>query len=210
MFIEVPASNMSLAMRRPVFGVGINDANYITQSNVNGKVEVCPYYTKWCGMIKRCYSKKYKEKYPTYIGCSIVNEWLTFSNFKKWMERQDWKGMELDKDLRFQGNKIYSPETCLFVSQAVNSLFIGRTGGNLKKGVSWHEKTGRFHARVTVNGKKKSLKYFDTEEEANSAYAEAKRKNVIRVAGEQKDPRVKLSLLNYVINIKPLTLEVKS
>jgi len=199
MFIEIPANNLSLAMRRPVFGVGINDADYITQTNVSGSVEICPYYTKWSGMIKRCYSKKYKEKYPTYIGCSVIGEWLIFSNFKVWMKKQDWKNKELDKDILVQGNKIYSPEFCAFVSQAVNSLFVGRQPTDKEKGVSFHKKTQTFNSRISINGKKVSLGYFGTEAEAGTAYVKAKYKNIVRVANEQTDKRIRNALLRYKI-----------
>ena len=36
-FVEIPASKKSLAYRRPVYGIGTNDAEYITRPRVNGK-----------------------------------------------------------------------------------------------------------------------------------------------------------------------------
>lgn len=48
-------------------------------------------------------------------GCSVCEEWLTFSNFKRWMEQQDYEGKALDKDLLVSQNKTYSSETCVFV-----------------------------------------------------------------------------------------------
>jgi len=102
--------------KKLVYGVGINDADYVTQkwetiSYVNGKqkqnlVWECHYYRTWCGMLMRCYSAKHQERNPTYKGCSVSEEWLRFSNFKSWMERQDFEGMQLDKDLLFEGNKV--------------------------------------------------------------------------------------------------------
>ena len=59
---------------------------------------------------------------PTYKGCSVSEEWLRFSNFKRWMEKQDWDGKQLDKDILFEGNKVYSAETCVFVTSVVNSF----------------------------------------------------------------------------------------
>ena len=119
-------------LRRLVNGVGVNDADYVvekleTTGYVNGKqkqklVWYCPHYRAWRGMLSRCYSAKYQEKQPTYIGCSVSEEWLTFSNFKAWMEKQKWEGMHLDKDLLIEGNKIYSADTCVFVSPLVNTF----------------------------------------------------------------------------------------
>ena len=43
-------------------------------------------------------------------------------------------------------------------------------------GVSWHKGAGRFRARVFVNSKEHHLGLFDTIEEAQSAYVEAKRR----------------------------------
>ena len=94
--------------RKLVCGVGINDADYAvveweTIGYVNGKqnqkrVWECPYYKVWGSMLKRCYSDKYQERYQTYKGCTVSEEWLTFSNFKNWMEKQDWEGKHLDKE----------------------------------------------------------------------------------------------------------------
>jgi len=95
-------------MKRLVHDVGVNDSCY-------GDALRCPFYSTWVSMLKRCYSKIYQEKNRAYIECAVFNEWLVFSVFKSWMEEQNWKENELDKDILFNGNKIYSPETCIFV-----------------------------------------------------------------------------------------------
>ena len=110
--------------KKLVCGVGINDADYAVQKletvgYADGKrkqrlVWVCPYYQTWIDMLKRCYSDKLQERQPTYKGCSVSEEWLTFSAFKVWMEKQDFERKQLDKDLLFEGNKVYSAETCVF------------------------------------------------------------------------------------------------
>jgi hypothetical protein len=41
------------------------------------------------------------------------------------------------------------------------------------KGVSWHKKNRRWHAQISVDGKKLHLGYFDTPEEAHAAYVAA-------------------------------------
>ena len=120
-FIEVIASKSSLAKRVPLFGVGINDAEYKVKYGTGKDRITCPYYARWQSMIMRCHSKKYHVKNPTYIGCTVIAEWLVFSVFKEWMEGYQWEGLSLDKDLLVQGNKVYSPETCLFISHYDNS-----------------------------------------------------------------------------------------
>ena len=121
-FIEIPASEKSLSNRRLVFGKGSNDATYMTQTTFNGRSSICPYYSRWRDLLKRCYSDKFQNKNTSYIGCSIASEWIKFSNFKSWMEKQDWEGKELDKDLLVQGNKVYGPSTCIFVPREINLI----------------------------------------------------------------------------------------
>lgn len=114
---------------KTVFRFGINDSIEPVQTKgwVNGVYKAtlrCPFYTKWTNMLKRCYGKY--EHYRVYDGCSVCEEWLTFSNFKAWMETQDWEGKELDKDLLFKGNREYRKDKCIFVNHSVNSFITPR------------------------------------------------------------------------------------
>jgi len=70
-FLEVPASKKSLAKRKPVLSVGINDADYITEHRIKGKQLRCPFYRTWVGVLERCYADFAHTKYPTYQGCTI-------------------------------------------------------------------------------------------------------------------------------------------
>lgn len=171
-FVRKPASKLSIAKRKSVFEVGINDAWYVTQPTVNGKRVVCPFYRKWVDMLSRCYSAKYLEKRPTYRGCSVCDSWLTFSNFLGWAECQNWARMELDKDLLSPGNKVYSPDTCVFIPQELNTLMTDRraTRGEFKIGVHWYVRAKKFQSMCKLNGKKQHLGCFDTEAEAHRTY----------------------------------------
>ena len=121
-------------MNKLVHGVGVNDLGYRVQINeyvtkdggerVLKPVFRCKYYAAWERMLKRCYSNKYLEINPTYIDASVCNEWLSASAFKKWMEKQDWQGNCLDKDIIVPKSKIYSPDTCAFVLNETNSFVI--------------------------------------------------------------------------------------
>ena len=181
-FEEKTANTRSLARRKPVFGIGINDADYLTGPRINGKRQVCPYYRTWKGMLGRCYSVKYQERYPTYVGCTVAPEWLTFSRFKSWMMEQNWQGNELDKDFKIKDNKIYGEETCLFIPQALNLLLgdCGRARGLYPIGVYWNKTNGRFQARVVIAGIKKYLGSFDSPELASAVYVVAKNEEIIR------------------------------
>lgn len=174
-----------------VCGVGINDADYIVQPLIEGKVVICPYYKKWVSMLSRCYSDKYQQKYPTYIDCIVCESWKTFSNFRKWMETQEWEGKDLDKDILFTGNKIYSPETCVFVHSRVNRFLLdrGRCRGDCLLGVS--KKKSGFEA-FCGDGKnyQEYLGTYRTSEEAHKAWKAYKHRLACKLVDEQSDQRV--------------------
>lgn len=114
-------------MGKLVAGVGINDADYavvrFSVPDKNGRrtqVFRCPYYSRWHGMLNRCFNKS-KGIYKSYEKTTVCEEWLTFSNFKRWMEGCDWEGKHLDKDLRGDST-LYSPETCTWIPRDLNTF----------------------------------------------------------------------------------------
>jgi len=198
-FIEVAANPLSLSMRKPVLGVGINDAVYKTSAIKDGKLARCPYYKAWKNMLTRCYSRKYQSSWPTYIGCTVAEEWHSFMNFRKWMKTQDWQGKALDKDILSPGNKIYSSETCVFVPVRINGLLthIQSSKGKHPAGVSFHKLRNKYQAECWVNEGKKHLGYFATPEEASESYKKAKRKEILRHAMMQVNERIKQGLIMH-------------
>ena len=198
---------------RKIYGVGINDADYFVRimeelPSVSGKrvrevVWACNFYQTWRNMLARCYSDSYLRRSPTYKGCSVCEDWKYFSKFKKWMEQQDYEGKQLDKDLLVKGNKVYSPDTCLFIDKRVNTFLVENNAsrGNFPIGVYWSEREKKFHASINLGGgKTKSLKYHDTPEEAHRAWLQAKLELAIQLASEQDDPRVAKALLERYEN----------
>ena len=181
-------------MGKLVFGVGVNDADYPVKPTINGKQIICPFYRTWQNMMNRCYSAKYQEKFPTYTGCAVSAEWLTFSNFKVWMEKQDWQGKELDKDIIFKGNKIYSSETCVFVDSVTNSFTLDRSldRGEWPIGVYLSEPAGKFRAQCgnPFTEKRESLGCFTCPREAHEAWRKRKHELALRLADLQSDSRV--------------------
>lgn len=202
--------------KKLVCGVGNNDAGYVTRKfettgYVDGKrkrklVWRCAYYQTWKSMIERCYSDKCQERYPTYKNCTVSDNWLTFSVFKSWMEKQDWEGEHLDKDLLFEGNKIYSPETCVFVSPMVNTFTIdcGAARGEWMIGVIWCKAAGKFKSqcRNPFTSEKEYLGYFTCEVEAHAAWRKRKLELAKELAAEQEDPRVAKALIDRYTNYK--------
>lgn len=196
-----------------VYGVGINDADYAVTEwetiEVNGVrkqklVWECPYYRTWHSMLKRCYSTKYQDTSPTYKGCSVSEEWLRFSIFKRWMEQQDFVGKQLDKDILFEGNKIYSTETCVFVSRVVNNFTTdsGAARGEWLIGVCWNKGEDKFMSRCRNPFTKRNehLGYFTCELEANQTWLKRKLELAHLLASEQTDERVGKALIERYTN----------
>lgn len=202
--------------KKKVQGVGINDADYVVKvwesfGYVNGKrkrklVWICPYYRVWCSMLERCYSAKVQDRQPTYKGCSVSEEWLTFSVFKSWMESQDWEEKQLDKDLLFEDNKIYSDETCVFVSSVVNSFTTdrGAARGELPIGVCWSKERGKFasNCRNPFTKKQENLGYFNCPNKAHKAWLKRKLELAHLIAAEQTDERVAKALIERYTNYR--------
>ncbi len=181
-----------------VFGVGYMGIGFHTsKTNPLG-------YSKWVGMLERCYSKKYQEKHTTYEDCVVDLQWHNFQVFIEWFENNDINSFELDKDILVKGNKIYSPDTCCFIPQEINKLF---TKTNNKRGehpIGVHKKGNRFYSQILIKGKKKYLGYFDTPKEAFQAYKIAKEHYIKEVAAKwrgQLTKQVYEALINYKVEI---------
>lgn len=188
-----------------VHGVGVNDADHAVQPvGPDGKQRRCPYYKIWSDMLRRAYCQKYHATHPTYIGVTVCEEWHSFMAFRAWMMTQDWEGKQLDKDIIVPGNKVYSPATCAFVSQEINSLLNERAAarGEFPVGVNLKKSKGRFQARVSENGKRRHLGSFTTPEAAHRAWRKEKVRIVRHAARECDDPRVSAGLLRHSYRIE--------
>ena len=176
-----------------VFGVGITGLEPIR----NETGEKLDSYNCWKNMLRRCYSAKCQEKNPTYKDCCVCVEWLYYPNFKKWYDNNYYeinnKTSQMDKDVLIKGNKVYSPDTCVFVPNFINKLFTKRqkTRGELPIGVCYHKAIKKYQASLSVykNGKAttKCLGYFDTPDEAFGVYKKTKEEYIKEVADEYKD-----------------------
>ena len=184
-----------------VYGVGKNDASYpvCSKDPISGKQIMCPFYRTWKNMLKRVGYDDYHTRNPTYSDCSVCEEWKSFSNFKAWMETQDWKGNQLDKDILFNGNKVYSPATCAFVSFAVNTFILENPTkrGEYMLGVSRKKGTDKLVVQVSNPFTKKyeHVGYFGCENEAHNAWLQRKLELAVELASTQTDVRVANALL---------------
>ena len=91
-------------------------------------------YDRWINMISRCYNPNDKD-YSRYggKGIRVDDRWLVFSNYLDDIKllpgyrykQYDQYNYQLDKDYLQQNvdtyNKVYSPDTCIWVSNIINS-----------------------------------------------------------------------------------------
>ena len=154
-------------------------------------------------MLSRCYNKEYHKNKPTYINCEVCKEWHCFEIFEKWYKDNiytiDEESIQLDKDIMVKGNKIYSPDTCIFVPQKINLIFCAQKS-ELPLGVHHHKGTSKFIAEIEIDNKQYHLGSFNTLEEAERAYNMAWKK-VVRQRAELYKNRIPNKLYNRLIEI---------
>lgn len=180
-----------------IYGVGYIGLGDYKQSEKGKKTKS---YKTWSGMLERCYSELSQVKNTTYIECSTSKEWHNYQNFAKWFDDNYIDGYHLDKDILNQGNKVYSPDNCIFVPQQVNSLLTDRRAkrGNYAIGVSVKSGENRFRSGCSRNGKYYHVGYYSTEIEAHNAYKSFKYNTIAELAEKQEEP-LKSALLAYRI-----------
>lgn len=80
-------------------------------------------YDLWANMLKRCYG----NVEASYKDCTVDSRWHSFTNFVNTLPNipgfQDWAAganLHLDKDMRVPGNRVYSMDTCAFITESAN------------------------------------------------------------------------------------------
>ena len=192
-------------LKPTVFGVGIT-------GDVSGKItggEEFKEYKLWSRMLQRCYDVKLQEKYTTYVGCSVSENFKYYQHFKKWCHKQigfNKNGFELDKDLLVKGNKEYSEDTCVFLPHQINSTLTksNKVRGKYPVGVTYDKKSSQFRAQITICGDHLAIGFYATPEKAFYAYKtvkEAYTKEVAEKWKDQIDPRAYEALMKYKVDI---------
>ena len=197
-----------------VYGVGyVGEGKYKTKEN--GKHTKC--YRTWYDMLRRCYDEKNLKRNPTYVNCKVSESFHNFQNFAKWYYDNyyqiEGERMELDKDILVKHNKIYSPETCVFVPETINLLFTKRQNdrGESVIGTS-PTKSSKYVVHCSIinpeTGKSKSkyLGTYDTEIEAFEVYKYYKEKNIKEVADYFKN-KIPNKLYNVMYNYEVETTD---
>ena len=178
---------------------GVNDSDYQCQSLIDGVQYKCPVYRIWSNMLRRTQAGgKEQQLYPTYVGTKVCAEWTSFSAFKDWSEsingkfRKEmnipeddttsvWTGRHLDKDLLAGDNKLYSPNTCLFVSSQVNKFMLdsGAARGEWPIGVYFDKEKGKLKVQCSnpFTCERGHLGYFQVNQVELAVYTYQKRKH---------------------------------
>jgi hypothetical protein len=103
-----------------VYGIGTNDLRGIHKVCwiENGVRHDCIIYKTWQSMLGRL------TKESSYRDTKISSDWLYFSNFKTWYEKQHiGTNYQLDKDLLGDG-LTYSKEHCILLPREINNATI--------------------------------------------------------------------------------------
>lgn len=203
-----PANKMSIAKRKPLFGVGVNDVHYMIRPLVNDVQLLDPAYMAWVDMMRRAYDQKFHERQPTYSGVTVCKEWHSFSAFRAWWLNNYREGFSLDKDLLVVGNREYAPDACIYIPQSLNTFTVdnGASRVELPIGVRLDARCGKYRSncRNPTTGKKHSLGYFTTPEAAHEAWLKYK----LELAAQLKQEMDAIDLRiypNVVTIIKAIT-----
>ena len=202
---------ISCPYERRTYGVGyIGIGEY--SSRENSKTTKC--YNTWRNMLERCYDDDFKKREPTYKECKVCESWHNFQNFAHWYNDNYYEiedeVISLDKDILVKCNKIYSRDTCIFVPQRINSLFIKRDGLRGKNPIGMTlMPSGNYQAYCNNGyGKRIYLGVYSTKDEAFGVYKQYKEKIIKEVIDSYEgiipEPyysRLRDAMYNYQVEI---------
>lgn len=114
-------------------------------------------YNIWCRMLSRCKDKRNtlsNGQRNCWLGVTVCDAWLEFSNFKVWAESTGYSNsLSIDRE---RGAKVYSPDTCRWSTRSVQSA--NRGVSHTKKSTKflgvypYNNKSGNFYWLVMVEG----------------------------------------------------------
>lgn len=172
---------------KSVLGVGFYGIGE-HMAKVNGKNT--QEYQAWRDMLRRCYDDKIQLKNTSYIGTKVCEDWLNYQNYAQWHKNNnpniDGIKFNVDKDVLQQGLeiKIYSPETCIFLPDKINSFMTNNqskhnTSGLTGVSINTNDKS-KWRAQICdfETGKYICIKHnCNTKKEAYELYKEYRAKN---------------------------------
>ena len=193
------------------FGKGyLGEGKYKVWENNRDKKE----YIIWHSMLQRCYDPKYQKEKPTYKGCKVEEHLLNFQNMCKWLDKNYYEIpgeiMCLDKDILCKGNKVYSRNTCIFVPERINLLFVKSNKARGKDPIGVDQlPSGNYKAYCNDGyGKNIYLGTYPTKEEAFRVYKNYKENLIKRTIdsyeGKIPEPfysKLREAMYNYKVEI---------
>lgn len=187
-----------------ICGVGISD--YVGSEPHRGN----KIWEVWSHMIQRCYAEYSHKIRVTYRNVKVCDEWHRYSTFRKWYLENYIEGCDIDKDLLQHGigNKIYSPDTVVFLPREINCVLITnkRRRGKLPIGVCKHDNT--YYAYMNIghgeDRKSKLLGSSTTSYGAFLLYKNGKESYIKKLADEYFEKgmiteKTKIALYNYQV-----------
>ena len=139
-------------------------------------------YRVWSNLITRCTNPN-NEFWNDYGGRSITvcEKWLTFKGF--WEDMKEGYSDELEIDrINVDGN--YCKENCRWTTRGQNSYNTRQQRNNTsgKSGVYFEKNISKWSVKIQIDGKLKTLGYFEVFEEA----VKAREKAEIEIYGYNK------------------------
>lgn len=147
-------------------------------------------------------------------GNSAINGFTDFQQFAEWCQGADgylnkdnsgnyW---HLDKDMYSIGNRVYSPETCIFIPASLNDSFPASPGERKSdnfQGVTLVGKSGKYQAATSYKNTHVHLGTFTTKRLAHKAWQEFRVKVMEEyLSTEPCTPRIVKGLETMINKIK--------
>lgn len=141
-------------------------------------------YKRWTNIWARV------NKCSRYENVTIHDDWVYYSNFKLWWNKNYVEGLQIDKDLLSESdNRQYGPNTCCFIPGTLNTLLSGMSRTERLTGT---HKVYNDKYVATLGGQSMHIGTFPTELEAHLAWVSAKRRRVQSVTeGLSLTPRTR-------------------
>jgi hypothetical protein len=208
-YTEFKSGELKSPYDKTMYGVGyVGEGEHLPC--INSKLT--PQYKKWTEILNRCYNRKNDGNLTTYEHCKMSDDWHNFQNFAKWYDENYYEishshlscKMHIDKDILVKGNKVYSPETCVFVPQFINNIFTKRESLRGECVIGVRKVRENYVAQITMAGKKHMLGTYKNELDAFYKYKQVKEGYIKEVANENKQYiplKLYEALMNYEVDI---------